>query len=134
MRYYLDTSIWLDLFEERDEPGNPKARIAEKLLSNCIEEGILVLYSDNTLVELSRLGYSNPDELFKPFERILLFVESTKGIINRSIEIARLRNVPRRDVLHAFLARDNRAILVSRDKHFELLKDITKKKSPEELI
>ena len=134
MRYYFDTSIWLDLFEERDEPGNPKSKVAQELLNKCIREDILVLYSDNTLIELSRLGYSNTLELFGPFNRILLFVESTQNHINRSNEIARIRNLPRRDVLHALLARGHEAILVSRDKHFGLLRDIVKKKSPEELI
>ena len=30
-RYYLDTSIWLDLFEDRNEPNFPKSDWAEKL-------------------------------------------------------------------------------------------------------
>jgi len=42
--------------------------------------------------------------------------------------------VPFFDALHAVLARDNKAIMVTRDKHFDELLDITKYKKPEEII
>lgn len=48
--------------------------------------------------------------------------------------MANQRDVPLRDALHAVIARDNGAQLVSRDWDFEQLKDITKTKKPEDLL
>jgi len=36
-RFYLDTSIWLGFFEERDEPNFPKGTWAKKLIKKIIE-------------------------------------------------------------------------------------------------
>ena len=49
-------------------------------------------------------------------------------------KIAEEREVPKGDVIHAILARDNNAILISRDKHFQLLKDICEVMKPEDII
>ena len=35
--FYLDTSIWLDIFEDRDEAKFPKSQIARALLSKIIK-------------------------------------------------------------------------------------------------
>jgi len=42
--------------------------------------------------------------------------------------------VPAGDALHAIVARDNDLILVTRDRHFRKLEDISKHYKPEELI
>ena len=49
-------------------------------------------------------------------------------------KLAKIRNVPKRDALHAILSRDNHLQLISRDRHFEKLKDISKAGLPEEFI
>ena len=49
-------------------------------------------------------------------------------------KIAEKRRLPKGDVIHAILARDNKAVLVSRDKHFQLLKDICEVVKPEDII
>ena len=49
-------------------------------------------------------------------------------------KIAIQRKVPFGDALHAIIARDCDAILVSRDQHYEKLTDITLSKKPEELL
>jgi len=36
-RYYLDTSIWIDLFEKRDEPNLPKGTWAQNLFDKIIK-------------------------------------------------------------------------------------------------
>ncbi|MBN1376781.1 PIN domain-containing protein [Candidatus Woesearchaeota archaeon] len=51
-----------------------------------------------------------------------------------SLKISRKINIPKNDVLHAILARDNNAILVTRDKHFYKLAEKIIVKKPEELI
>ena len=49
-------------------------------------------------------------------------------------EIAKQRNIPRKDVLHAIIARDNDLQLIATDHHFDKLKDITKTKKPVDFI
>ena len=51
-----------------------------------------------------------------------------------TIELKHKYNIPFGDALHAVLARDNNAILVARDHHFEEIQHIIKAKKPEELI
>ena len=48
-------------------------------------------------------------------------------------KIATERNIPVGDALHAIIARDNNLVLVTRDKHFENIEDISKHFKPEEL-
>ena len=42
--------------------------------------------------------------------------------------------IPKRDALHALIAKDNNAILVTYDKHFQKLSEIIKPKKPDEII
>lgn len=48
--------------------------------------------------------------------------------------LCKQRKVAFGDALHAILARDNNAIMVTRDKHFLGLADIAEVKKPEDLI
>ena len=54
--------------------------------------------------------------------------------IKEAKKISEERGLPFGDVMHAILARNNNAILISRDKHFQLLKDICEVVKPEEII
>jgi len=61
------------------------------------------------------------------------FVESADKT-GRAKDISLKRNLPKGDVLHALIARDNKAILVTLDKHFKKLLDIVESKRPQDLI
>lgn len=134
--YYLDTSIWLDFFEMRDEPNFPKGRWAQELIEKIIKENLRILYSDHNLVELAVVGYSHEEinALLGRLRPILIFVEATEKQIGRARDLAAKRNIPKGDALHALIARDNKAILVSFDKHFQELKDMIQPKMPQGLI
>ena len=69
-----------------------------------------------------------------PFRKIIDKIFATKEQRDEARKIAEERNLPSGDVLHAILARDNNFILVTRDKHFRELEDITKHYKPEEFI
>lgn len=135
-RFYLDTSIWLDFFEERNEPNRPKSEWAKKLITKIIGKADIIVYSDLILRELENTGYSNFDveNLLFLLENNLVFVESTNAEIKRAKDLASKRSVPRKDALHALIARDNNAILVTLDRHFQSLNDIVKVRKPQELI
>jgi len=120
-RFYLDTSVWLDFYLKRGKNGE----IAKKLISKIIEKNKIIIYSDNILMEFKRLGLHESE--INEILRIL----KPKNIQRVHI---RQRELPKNDALHSILSRDHESQLVSRDKHFEKLKDITIPKRPEELI
>jgi len=131
-RYYFDTSIWLDFFEKRDYNGEK----AKELLEKIIKTNSVILYSELNIRELKHLGYSFDEvkNLFMPIRSITQRVH----IHSEDIELAKKLNVkrklPKGDALHALLARNNEAQLISRDKHFEKLRDIAIAKKPEDAI
>lgn len=136
-KYYIDTSIWRDFYEDRKDRFRPLGEWAFELFKKIIREKSIVLYSKLVIEEL--LNDFSMEEIKKIFS-----IVDDKGLLEE-VEISqsqreeagilcnRLR-IPFNDCLFAILARDNRAIMVARDHHFELLADITEAKKPEELI
>ena len=136
MKYYLDTSIWLDLFENRNEPNQPKGDWAHKLLNKIIESNDALIYSDIVLLELRVVGYQSHEikELFENIKPILMFSESTEKQVRKARDLSSKREIPKGDALHALIARDSKATLVTLDNHFKKLLDITKPKKPQDII
>ncbi len=135
--YYLDTSIWLDLFEDRDEPNLPKSKLAKNLISKIIQNKDEIIFTEIILDELNSLGYSEfeiENLILINFKEIIIYIPNTKIFANRARDIANKRNIPFLDALHALIARDQKAILITRDNHFNKLLDIIKPKKPEEVI
>ena len=135
-KYYFDTSIWLDFFENRNEPNFPKGDWAHKLLNKITENNDEVIYSDIVILELGVVGYQ-PNEIERLFEKIkpiLIFVESTEKQARKAKDLSLKRDIPKGDALHAIIARDNKAVLVTLDNHFKKLLDITKPKRPQDII
>ncbi len=135
-KYYLDTSIWLDLLENRNESKKPKGDWALELLSKIVEDDDRIVYSDNNHYELQSLGYSGSyiEEMLDRFNPLLIHVESTERQVRKAKDLSLKRSIPKRDALHALIARDSGCILVTLDRHFKKLADITISKSPKELI
>ena len=137
-RYLLDTCIWRDFYEERFGPGGrPLGKLAAKLLMKIIEDKDIILFNDLIVNEL-RSDYSAEEvELMLSFffyVDILEKVDIRFKDAKEAKKIGQDRDIPTNDALHAIIARNNRAILVSQDKHFSLLKDIVEVKRPDELI
>ena len=135
-RYYFDTSIWLDFFEDRDEPNLPKGEYVKSLIKNIIKENGKIIYSEAIKNEMLVLGYSRNEieNLFLPHKRNLIYIYTNKKQFGKAKDISQKRNLPLFDAFHAILARDNKAILITRDKHFNKLTDICKYKKPEDFI
>lgn len=136
MRVYLDTSIWLDLFENRNERCNPKSDHAFEMMKLLVLHESMIIVSNLIFDELSGLGYFRDDiqqsiEQFSPLVEFVIYEPKLDGYAG---EVAKRRNLPKADVLHALIARSNKAILISRDRHFLLLTDFVKLKKPEELF
>lgn len=132
-QYYFDTSIWVDIYERRGEHGEA----AQKLIALIILNDWVVCYSDSTIIELKGLGYTEQAirtmlEIAKPDH--IRRVHTNREQIALARALAKQRDIPMRDALHAVLARDHGMQLVSRDQDFEKLRDVTQVRKPEELI
>ena len=134
-KFYIDTSIWIDLLENRrgfnDEPLGDFALRLFVLIKTKHHKLII---SDILVRELE--GFYSAQEIngmMKPFEKITEKVVSTHEQRKEAKEIAQQRNLPRGDALHAIIARDNNLILITRDKDFRQLEDISKHHKPEEI-
>jgi len=135
-RYYFDTAIWLDFFENRDEPNLPKGEWATQLINKVMRSKDVILVSDLNLKELEDAGYSKYEmkRLFLPVKLFIEYVFSTDKQFRRSKDISFKRKIPKKDALHALIARDNNTILVALDRHFKEMIDIIKPCRPQDLI
>lgn len=131
----MDTSIWLDFFEKRDEPNLKKGEFAKALIEQAIAHEVELVYSDAVIREMRGQGYAQDelDVLLLPFRKLLRFVEANNKQVGKARDLTAKRKVPFMDALHALLARDSQATLITRDAHFKLLLDIVKSKKPEEV-
>jgi len=136
LRYYIDTSIWMDLYEGRNGYNNePLGEYAFKLFSNIKLKGGRIVISYFLLQELNR--YYTSDEInsmLMPFLGIIDNIPISQTQYEQARIIADERGIPKGDVLHAIVARDNNFILITRDNHFRNLRDISQSYAPEELI
>ena len=132
-QFYFDTSIWIDIFDQRGENGEYAAALVEKILAN----DWMILYSDMVTIELKQIGLSD-HELLRIFGIAkpdhLRRVHMANAHMTQSKKIAKPLRIPWGDALHAMLAREHGAQLVSRDHDFEKLKHITTAKKPEDLL
>lgn len=132
-KYYFDTSIWIDIYGERGYNGE----VAKKLMDKIILFNDIVLYSETVIRELKRLEFSDYEintilNIAKPDN--IRRIHQTKEQVEEAKRVAKGRDVPLGDAIHAILARDHEAVLISRDRDFEKLKDITQVEIPENLV
>ena len=135
-RYYLDTSIWMDLYEDRIGFNNePLGDFAWKLFALIKVKGHKIMISDLLLAEL-KVNYSDEQikGMMKPFEDMIEKVIAKRAQRDEAENISDLKNIPKGDILHAIIARDNNLILITRDNHFKGLADISLFYRPEDLI
>ncbi|HII14779.1 MAG TPA: type II toxin-antitoxin system VapC family toxin [Nanoarchaeota archaeon] len=136
-RYYLDTCIWKDYYENRSDRLRPIGEWALAFINKAVEEGSRLLYSDAVIRELNRYYTMDKTDAILSIVRnedCLEKVSISRGQAQEARELSRKHNVPFGDALHAVLARDNNAIIVTRDRHFDELRDIAEARKPEELI
>ncbi len=133
--YYLDTSIWLDFLEERDEPGFPKSALALQLIVKVLERSDSIVVSDIVLEELKSLGYSESDLdlLLTPIQAVIHYIEATKNQSQRARDLCAKRGLPFCDALHALIARDQRCTLITYDQDFQKLRDIIIPQTPRDV-
>lgn len=135
-RFYLDTGIWRDYFEDRRDNMRPLGEFAFQFLSRATQQNAVFIVSNLVTKEL--LKYYSPErvhQLFLPFKTNIKSIESTYAQHKEAARAVPFRMESHyEDILHVILARDTQSILVTRDKGFESLKDIAKSARPEEII
>lgn len=134
--FYIDTSIWIDLYENRTGyNGEPLGDYALKLFALIKLKKVTLFISDMLVRELE--GYYSLAEIngmMKPFENIIQKIITTEEQRIEARKISEKRNIPPGDVLHAIIARDNNLILITRDNDFRQLMDISEYYKPEDII
>ncbi|MEM2915813.1 MAG: PIN domain-containing protein [Candidatus Woesearchaeota archaeon] len=135
-KYYADASIWIDIYEDRKGYNNELfGDYALKFFPILKAQGKTLVITDILLKELeSFYSLEEIKGMIKPFEKIIARIISTKSQREEARSIAKERQIPPGDVLHAILARANKLILITRDNHFRKLADLAEHYLPEELI
>lgn len=134
-KYYVDSAIWRDLHENRRDKFRPLGEWAFELFRQIgISKG-KILYSD-LVVKESSVAYDEEviNKLFENKAGLLEKVEIKESQVKEAAKLSKKRNIPFGDVLHGVVARDNDAIMVTRDNHFKELQDVVCVKKPEELL
>lgn len=133
--FYLDTAIWRDYFEDRKDSMRPLGEFAFRLLKNCERNGCTVFYSALVVDELeSYYSKERVAEVFSSFRHILAQVKISDTQVSEARKIATsTEGTHLKDVLHSVLARDNRAVMIARDRHFDALADFVETAKPEDV-
>ena len=135
-RYYLDSCIWKDYFENRSDRLRPLGDWALALIKKIISEGDLFVISNKVIEEL-RKDYSLEDlkSMFEIIPKTLIVeVLTNERLIKEALNIKNKFGIHFGDALHISLAKENKAILVSRDNHFYEIQTEIEVKKPEDLI
>ncbi|MFH1072230.1 MAG: type II toxin-antitoxin system VapC family toxin [Nanoarchaeota archaeon] len=134
--FYIDTSIWIDLYEDRTGKNlEPFGEYASRLFTLIMREKHEIGFSDILLTELGQFySIEVVRGMVAPFNNLMRRIKSTDAQKKEAGTIAHERGIPKGDVLHAILSRDHQLILVTRDHHFRRLTDISPSFRPEELI
>jgi len=135
-RYLIDTAIWIDLYEDRKGYNDePLGEYASKLISFIRSTSSKIILTELILKELeTRLSLEQVNGLFLILHGHIETSSITSEQRAEANRLAEERQVPPSDAAHAITARDTGSILVSRDRHFRILEDVTPCYRPEDLI
>lgn len=134
-KYYVDTAIWRDLHENRKDKNKQLGELAFESFKKIRANKEKIVYSDFVVEELSR-AYDKQtiDKLFKGVSEALEKVEINDRQLKEAADLSKELKIPFGDAVHGVLAKDNRAVMITRDRHFRKLKDKITVKKPEDLI
>ncbi|MBT3465132.1 PIN domain-containing protein [archaeon] len=135
-KYFIDTSIWIDLREDRKGfNSEPLGDYALKLFIKIMVEKNIIVISDHIQRELeSNYGIPEIRGFFLPFKNFLEKIYVKDEQREEAKIIGKQKKVPKGDTLHAIIARDYNLTLITRDKHFKELDVISKHYKPENII
>lgn len=135
-KYYLDACIWRDYFENRSDRFRPLGEWAIELINNIIRTEDIFVFSDHLINELEKYVSSEKISNLLSFipSSLIIYVKVNKKHTRAALEIKNKFKIPFGDALHFVLAKEENAIMVSRDQHFWELQKMICVKKPEDLI
>ncbi|MFT4310732.1 MAG: PIN domain-containing protein [Candidatus Woesearchaeota archaeon] len=137
--YYLDTCIWRDYYENRiGYNGYTYGEYASTLLLTIIYRKGTIILSDCVIFELKK-AYCDEviEQMFTLLHRLCILkkVLCTKKDWLEAFELSQQKEVGTSDTLHAILARNNKALLVTQNiKDFKHFSDMIMVKRPQDII
>jgi len=139
-KIYLDTNVYLDYYLDRKDCMRPLGEFAWLLYNEAVSCKFVVLISPDVIRELRNVLSINEQDIWSKILKGLknankiIEIHSDNELDSKAKNLSRKQNIPIIDSLHLILAAENQAILVTRDSHFENLKELFAIKKPEELI
>lgn len=117
MKYYVDTCVWIDFVEGE--------KYAEDFFFKAIDNEDLIVASNLVFKEFVKyLPYSSITSLIAILDSKQLIQFKDYCFAQKEEASSICGDLPLADALHAIIARDNDAVLVTRDKHFLMLTHI----------
>ncbi len=133
-RFYVDTCIWIDYFENRKDKFRPLGEWAFKFFRTVNENNWTIIISDFVIKELrNRFNELLIKEIFKVVKNKKI-VSCSKQEFIEGLKLSKDKHISKYDGIHAIIARNYEAILITRDKHFIELNELIKVNKPEDLI
>jgi predicted nucleic acid-binding protein len=126
-RYYLDTCIWIDYLENREDRFRPLGEWALRLIKQIVQDEDVIVYSELVIKEIKEMMTIVP-HIF--LEKII----STNSHWKEANKLAKKLNTPIADKIHVVIAKEINAIIVTRDKHFYEFQTIGNIKRAEDLL
>ncbi|MCX6804290.1 MAG: PIN domain-containing protein [Candidatus Diapherotrites archaeon] len=135
-RFYVDTCIWRDLLEERTSGFSPLGEYTFQFLKNCRKYSYKIVVSNWVIDELSSdFSFEKINELLDSFSDLIQFVSvSRKQMQDVLFLVNKFKYIHKADLLHYVISKDNKCVLVTRDKHFEEVADFIVVQKPEEVV
>jgi len=119
-KFYLDTNIWLDYFQNRSDGLKPIGEFAFQFLKSCLNSECEIYYSNFVIKELRHIfTVSEIEEFLKIVKDKLVFVEANPFDLDEARIISRQYSLHYADAIHLVLAKKSECILITRDKHFD---------------
>lgn len=135
----LDTNIYLDFYLDRKDGIKPLGEFAFNLIKRTISCEFEIILLKEIFFELKTvLGIKDANLeniIFNELRRKnkIANICSNEKQEKDCLLLSNQFNIPKTDALIAIMARDEKALIISRDKHFDLLKHIANYVTPEEL-
>lgn len=140
MKAFVDTNIFIDYYFDRGNGIVPFGEFTFQFFKNTVECKYFVLVCPQTIKELCKVLKFSEEEVWsnilqnlKTSNKIELIMPSEEQL-KEALRLKDAKHVSLNDALFAILARDNNAILVSRDRHHhETLGELVEVVRPEDL-
>jgi len=139
MKVFVDTNIFLDYYLDRKDNIRPLGEFAFNFINESIKCKYDVLICEISIIELKNYLGLDRKQVFDRILKALIekdkltVLDYSENQFKESLHFSKKYGIPKADALFAILARDNNAILLTRDYHFEIFNKIIKISKPEEL-